>query len=52
MGLTDSLKRLVGSTEEEDGGPGYECSTCGRQYEERRTVCTDCNSRVQEITTG
>ena len=50
MGLTDSLRRLVGSADEEEE-PGYECSTCGRQYVERRTVCADCNSRVREIPT-
>jgi uncharacterized OB-fold protein len=49
MGLTDSLKRLFGGDDEADV-PAYECTTCGRQYEADRTVCADCNGRVEEIT--
>lgn len=52
MGLIESLRRLVGGGSDADEGPVYECSTCGRQYDERRTVCLDCNSRVQEVTPG
>jgi uncharacterized OB-fold protein len=50
MGLTDTLRRLMGGDGETEEGPLYECSTCGREYEERRRLCVDCNSRVQEIT--
>jgi len=47
MGLTDSLKRLFGGDDEDV--PAYECTTCGRQYDTDRTVCADCNGRVDEI---
>jgi len=49
MGLTDSLRRLFGGASETDDGPTFECTTCGRQYDADRTVCADCNGRVQEV---
>jgi uncharacterized OB-fold protein len=51
MGLTDSIRRLVGGGEEEPG-PAYECSTCGRAYETERSVCVDCNGHVREASAG
>ncbi len=59
MGLTDSMGRLVGCDDEEPG-PAYECSTCGRAYETKcgrayetkRSVCVDCNGHVREMATG
>jgi len=50
MGLTDSMGRLLGGGEEP--GPAYECSTCGRAYETKRSVCVDCNGHVREAPAG
>jgi rRNA maturation endonuclease Nob1 len=51
MGLTDSLRRLMGRTDEEER-PAYACTTCGREYDSKRTVCTDCNGHVREAPAG
>ena len=51
MGLTDSIRRLVGGGDEEPG-PAYECSTCGREYGTKRSVCVDCNGHVREAPAG
>jgi uncharacterized OB-fold protein len=49
MGLTDSLRRLLGRGSEAEEGPRYECTTCGRQYDTKRAVCVDCSGRVEEV---
>ena len=49
MGLTDSLRRLLGGDSDNEEGQIYECTTCGRQYDSHRTVCTDCSGRVEEV---
>lgn len=51
MGLTDSLKRLLGGADEQEV-PDYECTTCGRQYDAEQTVCAACNGRVEKVAPG